>query len=130
MHPGHFQYYYRYRHRPSRLIWFVIGGVSAALFIKHREIHSDAHHVGWCRRRVPIQAPPNIQRGYDNTTGTGTGMNPPSNSSQWRNPPPWESMEQQSLQKWEQEKAQLLALGHQATDTVRIFIHWSEAAWN
>jgi hypothetical protein len=102
-HPG----YYRWHswHRPSRLIWFVLGAGAATWFIKHNDMRygHDEQRIGFCRR-APIQPPPSLQsHDWNATTG-------PQN-------PSWD---QQRSRQWEEDKARLMALGQTAGDKVRV----------
>jgi hypothetical protein len=106
-----FHHYRRFRH-PSRLLWFIIGGVAATWYIKRKEKHSDEYRFGCCRR-PPIQAPQSTQQSNDDGV------------AQSRFPAPrdhvWGAWEQQKADQWEEEKARLLNIGRQAGDTVIIF---------
>ncbi|KAK7686383.1 hypothetical protein QCA50_010607 [Cerrena zonata] len=54
MHP-----YWHWHHRPSRLLWFVIGATTATWWIKSREYHRDHYKMRHCsRRQIPAEAYP------------------------------------------------------------------------
>jgi len=113
-HPGFYPYR---RFRPSRLLWFILGGTAATLFIKHREMGSCEDRFRYCRR-AQIQAPPSLQQGRDGAIAAS----PVNATAQNRFPPQrdqaWNVGEQQKIQQWDEEKDRLLALGRQAGDTV------------
>jgi hypothetical protein len=116
MHSGWHHPYHYYRHGgPSRIIWFIIGGLAASWWLKRREIH-DYAHIGYCVRK-PIQAPsPNQAQEHLNPlpeerTHLGVSQAPSGKAWTFGQVPPFG---------WEEEKERMLALGRQAGDTVRV----------
>ncbi|KIY63507.1 hypothetical protein CYLTODRAFT_426053 [Cylindrobasidium torrendii FP15055 ss-10] len=53
-HPHHhgFGYYRRWHGRPSRLLWFLVGACTTAVYYKHREAHEGRAAKYWdvCKR--------------------------------------------------------------------------------
>jgi len=127
-------YHMHYFHRgPRRLVWFILGGVAATWWIKHKEMRAHERYMGYCARQ-PIQpaAPPapapspemngNAPSQNQNTNvppRTHWGGNPEAHYEASRatpSPPPmpfgW------SNQQWEEEKEKMWAMGRQAGDTM------------
>ena len=120
-----YPYLFNYRRGPSRVVWFILGGVFTALWFRHKEFPDNYHYVGHCVRRA-VQAPPTQQNNsappHPRAADTGDdagGLNsrPPTAS-----PPQasWNPGQQPPLG-WEEEKQRMLALGRQAGDTVSVF---------
>lgn len=110
--------YYR---GPSRIVWFVIGAVTASWLLKRKD--SDSRIFGHCMR-LQYQTPP-----LNPSSVTDDGSFPHSVSNSWsvavrdipkviNNIPPahWGS-EQQQL--WQQEKEHLANISRKVTDAVR-----------
>lgn len=111
MHP----YYYgphlrRFGRGPSRLLWFILGGVAASWWIKHKEMRTHERYAGFCHRKPVYPAPPASVTFDGNTANqdVNTGAQPAGSTV----PVVWGNKE------WEEEKDRMWAMGRQAGDTV------------
>jgi hypothetical protein len=112
-HGWHYPYY---RRGPSRIIWFILGGVAASWWMIRKEAHAAYGHIGYCVRK-PIQASPSDQPQElpaslpDERTPMSIPQTPNGKYAAWGfgQTPPFG---------WEEEKDRMLALGRQAGDTV------------
>jgi hypothetical protein len=114
-----------YHRGPSRLLWFIFGGLAATWWIKRKECHAHAQgNVGFCVRKPiqpPAPAPANLpQPPSEEWTAEARSPSPlptpptPPKEEKWSfGPPPAPPFG------WEEEKERMLALGRQAGDTVR-----------
>ena len=122
-HMGHMHHFHR---GPSRLFWFILGGVATAWWIKHKEIQGYDGCFGHCIRK-PIRAPPtpNPTNMDDNVAQSRSAPN-----SQWdaryespsrNSSPPIALPFGWSNEEWEMEKEKMWSMGRQAGDTVSLF---------
>ena len=115
-HMGHMHHFYR---GPSRLIWFILGGVTTAWWIKHKEIREHNGYFGHCVRKA-IQA---------SSTPSPTNMDAqsrPTPNSQWdaryesNSSPPIPLPFGWTNEEWEREKERMWSMGRHAGDTVHL----------
>jgi hypothetical protein len=115
---------FHYRRGPSRIVWFIIGGVFTALWFRHKEFPDNYRTVGYCVRRAvqppPTQqnnsAPPHPHASDAGNDAGGLDSRPPTAS-----PPQASRNPEHPPLGWEEEKQRMLALGRQAGDTVSVF---------
>lgn len=127
---GHMGHHMHHFHRgPSRLIWFILGGVATAWWMKHKEIREHNGYFGHCVRK-PIYAPPPPPSPADVNDHYAEQPRPVPHS-QWdarygtpsRNPsPPIALPFGWSNEEWEKEKEKMWSMGRQAGDTVSFLI--------
>ena len=119
MHP----YYYHFHRGPSRILWFILGGVTAAWWMKRKEM--NGHHpryLGGCVRH-PVQPAAINGSEYTSQPNHHQSQTPP--RTQWPvnpDPPASEPIRMPfgwSEQQWEEEKERMWAMGQQAGATVR-----------
>jgi hypothetical protein len=120
MNPMFHHGYSHFRRRPNRFLWFVIGGLATAWFIKRKEMRNDGERrFGHCKR-APIQPPQSLQppiEGYEVSPMTARKSLPmPQNPQSWSIGERAREVQQQ--QQWEDDKARLLDIGRSAGDTV------------
>ncbi|KAJ7066740.1 hypothetical protein C8F01DRAFT_1124391 [Mycena amicta] len=107
MHPRFF-YSHGFHSRPSRLVWFLIGGLSASWWIHRKQSHypSLEQHFGRCIRQPVPPLPQNQTQNQDDHR-----LRDP-------RPPalPWGYPEAHRERQFDEEKAKLQAIGRQAED--------------
>jgi len=111
---------HHFRRGPRRFVWFILGGLAATWWMKHKEMRTHERYMGYCLRKPMQSAPAN--HNPDNTTKMGGAANPNEGRSSAlppSTPVVWGDKE------WEEEKVKMWAMGQQAGDTVSDF---SEAA--
>jgi len=104
-HAPHFHYF---RRGPSRLIWFVLGGVAASWWIKHKEMRTHERYMGYCHRKPVYPAPP-ASTLDENTANQSVNTSARPGATM---PVVWGNKE------WEEEKDRMWAMGRQAGDTM------------
>jgi len=128
--------YHHFRRGPRRLIWFILGGVAATWWMKHKEMRTHERYMGHCVRRQPVQpaSPPEMngdtsQQNQNQSQNTPPPPPPPASRTQWggnaeaqyqsptANPTPPPMPFGWSNQQWEEEKEKMWAMGRQAGDT-------------
>ncbi|KAG7093734.1 hypothetical protein E1B28_007385 [Marasmius oreades] len=141
--PFHWHSWYHHHrdaHRPSRLLWFLLGAGTATFVIFRKEAHRNSEaNWGHCRK-VPVQAPPQMQANLERERSIEPfqipvpqhvqpripidhTLPPSSTSTQTQTASPaghsypfqwgFQSFEQQRAQ-WEQDRERLLKKAHEA----------------
>lgn len=119
---------------PRRIVWFVLGGLTATWWIKHkemRELERGGHYYAWCSSSK-FNHHRQQQEQIQDEAAAQAHTPPLSQGQQWaRNA---QQQQQQfgaapqypqmpfgwTNQHWEQEKEKMWALGRQAGDTVSL----------
>jgi hypothetical protein len=117
-------YIHHFRHGPRRLVWFILGGVAATWWMKHKEMRAHERYIGHCVRQLPQPAPPQMN-GSAPQLNQSPNTSPPTTKpyywgeTQYEAPPrPVPLPFGWSNQQWEEEKERMWAMGRQAGDTV------------
>ncbi|KAJ7115842.1 hypothetical protein C8R44DRAFT_628261 [Mycena epipterygia] len=117
----HFAYSHGFHswHGPRRAVWFILGAVSASLWMSHKEAHRHAHdrYFGHCfrppvhpmHRPVDTDEPPQWR---PRDLPTVINSIPPAPSLPWGYP------ESHRDRQWEEEKLKLQAIGRQAEEAM------------
>jgi hypothetical protein len=108
---------HHFRRGPSRLIWFILGGVTAAWWMKHKEMRSHERYMGHCVRQSIQPAEINGQQ-TQNTKAHWGGSAQAQYEAPRASPPPQPMPFGWNDQQWEDEKEKMWAMGRQAGDTV------------
>jgi len=128
--------YHHFRRGPRRLIWFILGGVAATWWMKHKEMRSHERYMDCVRRQPVLSASPPEMNGdtFQQTQNQSQNTpppppSPPASRTQWggnaeaqyqaptANPMPPAMPFGWSNQQWEEEKEKMWAMGRQAGDT-------------
>jgi hypothetical protein len=126
--------YYHMHHfnrGPRRFVWFILGGVAATWWFKHKEMRAYQRYTGYCVQKpvlpaaVPVPGPemnettPNQSQTQNAPPRTYWGGNAQAQYEAPRaSPPPAAMPFGWNNQQWEEEKERMWAMGRQAGDTV------------
>jgi len=125
-------YHMHHFHRgPGRFVWFILGGIAATWWFKHKEMRAYERYAGYCVQKPVLPAALPAPGPEMNETSPSQSQNqnaPPrtywggNTQAQYEapraSPPPAAMPFGWNNQQWEEEKERMWAMGRQAGDTM------------